>query len=52
MVLLTPFPEPGELLFIDEFHYRTGTQDLIARRLADRIVEARTLSVSGLHVEP
>ena len=35
--LLAAFPSPRELFFIDEFHYRAETQDLIAHGLADQI---------------
>jgi hypothetical protein len=31
------FPEPDELLFIDEYHYRAETQALIARALAAQL---------------
>jgi hypothetical protein len=34
---LVSFPEPAELRFIDEYHYRAESQSLIAERLAEQI---------------
>jgi hypothetical protein len=34
---LISFPEPAELLFVDEYHYRADSQSLIADRLVEQI---------------
>jgi hypothetical protein len=34
---LVSFPQPAELRFIDEYHYRAESQSLIAERLAEQI---------------